>query len=60
MSIEIITFLMLAILIWVILMGFPIGFSLAGVATVFGIILWGPRSAMYLCCGCTSPLPIIP
>jgi len=43
MSIEIITFLMLAILIWVILMGFPIGFSLAGVATVFGIIFVGPQ-----------------
>ncbi|MEE9911659.1 MAG: TRAP transporter large permease subunit [Deltaproteobacteria bacterium] len=43
MSIEMITFMMLAILIGVIMMGFPIGFSLAGVATVFGIIFVGPQ-----------------
>ena len=43
MSLEMITFLMLTILIGVILMGFPIGFSLAGVATIFGIIFVGPQ-----------------
>jgi tripartite ATP-independent transporter DctM subunit len=43
MSIEMITFLMLTILIGVIMMGFPIGFSLAGVATIFGIIFVGPQ-----------------
>ena len=43
MSIEMITFMMLTILIGVIMMGFPIGFSLAGVATVFGIIFVGPQ-----------------
>jgi len=43
MSIEMITFMILTILIGVILMGFPIGFSLAGVATVFGIIFVGPQ-----------------
>jgi len=43
MSLEMITFLMLTILIGVIMMGFPIGFSLAGVATVFGIIFVGPQ-----------------
>jgi len=43
MSIEMITFLILTILIAVIMMGFPIGFSLAGVATIFGIIFVGPQ-----------------
>ncbi len=43
MSLEMITFLMLTILIGVILMGFPIGFSLAGVATIFGIFFVGPQ-----------------
>ncbi len=43
MSLEMITFLMLTVLIGVILMGFPIGFSLAGVATLFGIIFVGPQ-----------------
>ena len=43
MSIEMITFMILTILIAVILMGFPIGFSLAGVATIFGIIFVGPQ-----------------
>ncbi len=45
MSVELITVLMLASLILVIMMGFPIGFSLAGVATVFGLIFVGPRIA---------------
>lgn len=43
MSIEMITFMILTILIGVILMGFPIGFSLAGVAAVFGVIFVGPQ-----------------
>lgn len=43
MSIELITFLMLAILIAVIMLGFPIGFSMAGVATFFGIVFIGPQ-----------------
>jgi len=43
MSIELITFLMLTVLIAVIMLGFPIGFSLAGVATIFGIIFVGPQ-----------------
>lgn len=43
MSLEMITFLMLTVLIGVILMGFPIGFSLAGVATIFGILFVGPQ-----------------
>lgn len=43
MSVELITFLMLTILIGVILSGFPIGFALAGVAAIFGIIFVGPQ-----------------
>lgn len=43
MSIEIITFTMLTMLIGVIMLGFPIGFSLAGVATIFGMIFVGPQ-----------------
>ncbi|MDF1590203.1 MAG: TRAP transporter large permease subunit [Desulfobacterales bacterium] len=43
MSVEIITFLMLTSLIGVILLGFPIGFSLAGIAMIFGIIFVGPQ-----------------
>ena len=45
MSVEMITVLMLASLIIVIMMGFPIGFSLAGIATIFGMIFVGPRIA---------------
>lgn len=45
MSVEMITFLMLTTLITVVLLGFPIGFSLAGVATVFGYIFIGPQVA---------------
>ncbi|MBS0012340.1 MAG: TRAP transporter large permease subunit [Desulfobacterales bacterium] len=45
MSVELITVLMLTSLILVIMMGFPIGFSLAGVATVFGLIFVGPHIA---------------
>lgn len=45
MSVEWITFLMLSSLIAVVLLGFPIGFSLAGVATIFGIIFIGPQVA---------------
>jgi tripartite ATP-independent transporter DctM subunit len=43
MSIEIITILMLTGLIAIIMMGFPIGFSMAGVATLFGIAFIGPQ-----------------
>jgi len=43
MSIEMITFIILFFLIVVIMLGFPIGFSLAGVATIFGIIFVGPQ-----------------
>ncbi len=43
MSLEMITILMLTTLVGVILMGFPIGFSLAGIATIFGIIFVGPQ-----------------
>lgn len=39
------TFLMLAVLIVVILLNFPIGLSLAGVATLFGVIFVGPEIA---------------
>jgi TRAP-type mannitol/chloroaromatic compound transport system permease large subunit len=45
MSIEMITFLMLTSLIAVILLGFPIGFALAGVATIFGFFFIGPQVA---------------
>ncbi len=45
MSVEWITFWMLSSLITVVLLGFPIGFSLAGIATVFGIIFIGPQVA---------------
>jgi len=38
-----ITFIILFFLIVVIMLGFPIGFSLAGVATIFGIIFVGPQ-----------------
>lgn len=38
-----ITFLMLASLITVILLNFPIAFSLAGIATIFGVIFVGPQ-----------------
>ena len=43
MSIEWITFLMLTSLIGIIMLGFPIGFSMAGVATFFGIFFIGPQ-----------------
>lgn len=43
MSVEMITFLMLTSLITTVMLGFPIGFSLAGVATVFGFIFVGPQ-----------------
>ncbi|MDW7673648.1 MAG: TRAP transporter large permease subunit [Bacillota bacterium] len=43
MSVELITAIMFASLIAVIMLGFPIGFSLAGVATVFGMIFVGPQ-----------------
>ncbi len=45
MSVEMITFLMLTSLITVVLLGFPIGFSLAGIATIFGYIFIGPQVA---------------
>ncbi len=45
MSVELLTFMMLTILIAAIMLGFPIGFCLAGVATVFGIIFVGPQIA---------------
>lgn len=45
MSVEIITVLMLASLIIVVMLGFPIGFSLAGVAMIFGFIFIGPQVA---------------
>lgn len=45
MSLEATTVLMLVTLIGVIMMGFPIGFSLAGIATLFGIIFVGPQIA---------------
>jgi len=45
MSLETTTVLMLVTLIGVIMMGFPIGFSLAGIATLFGIIFVGPQIA---------------
>jgi tripartite ATP-independent transporter DctM subunit len=43
MSIELITVLMLTSLIAIIMLGFPIGFSMAGVATFFGIFFIGPQ-----------------
>jgi TRAP-type mannitol/chloroaromatic compound transport system permease large subunit len=43
MSVEMMTFLMLTTLIAAIMLGFPIGFSLAGIATVFGMIFVGPQ-----------------
>lgn len=45
MSVEMITFLMLASLIAAVMLGFPIGFSLAGIATIFGVIFVGPQIA---------------
>jgi tripartite ATP-independent transporter DctM subunit len=45
MSIELITALMLASLIGAVMLGFPIGFSLAGIATIFGMIFVGPQIA---------------
>jgi len=44
-SAGMLTFLMLAVLIVVILLNFPIGLSLAGVATLFGYIFVGPQIA---------------
>ena len=43
MSVEVITILMLTSLIAAILLGFPIGLSLAGIAMVFGTIFVGPQ-----------------
>jgi tripartite ATP-independent transporter DctM subunit len=43
MSVELLTFVMLGVLIAVILLDFPIGLSLAGVATLFGFIYVGPQ-----------------
>jgi len=45
MSVEVITILMLSSLIAAIMMGFPIAFSLAGIATIFGMIFVGPQVA---------------
>lgn len=45
MSVELITLLMLAGLIIVVMMGFPIGFALAGIATIFGMTFVGPQIA---------------
>lgn len=45
MSVELLTFVMLVSLIIVILLDFPIGFALAGIATVFGVIFVGPQIA---------------
>jgi len=45
MSVEWITFLMLSSLMTVVMLGFPIGFSLAGVATAFGFFFIGPQVA---------------
>lgn len=43
MSVEMITFLMLTALIIVIMLNFQIGFALAGVAAIFGMIFVGPQ-----------------
>ncbi|MDX9872692.1 MAG: TRAP transporter large permease subunit [Clostridia bacterium] len=43
MSAGMLTFLMLAVLIAIILLNFPIGLSLAAVATIFGVIFVGPQ-----------------
>ncbi len=43
MSVEMITAVMLISLIAIVMLGFPIGFSLAGIATIFGIIFVGPQ-----------------
>ena len=43
MSVEMITILMLGSLIITVMLGFPIGFSLAGVATLFGLVFVGPQ-----------------
>jgi tripartite ATP-independent transporter DctM subunit len=45
MSVEMITALMLTGLIAIVMLGFPIGFSLAGIATIFGMIFVGPQIA---------------
>ncbi|MBS4031340.1 MAG: TRAP transporter large permease subunit [Clostridiales bacterium] len=45
MSVEMITALMLISLIATVMLGFPIGFSLAGIATIFGMIFVGPQIA---------------
>ena len=43
MTVELVTLLMLASLIATVMLGFPIGFSLAGIATIFGLIFVGPQ-----------------
>lgn len=43
MSIEIITALMLGSLVLFIMLGYPIGFVLGGIAAVFGVIFIGPQ-----------------
>ncbi|MBO8173218.1 MAG: TRAP transporter large permease subunit [Bacillaceae bacterium] len=42
-SIELVTFLMLGSLLVLIIMGYPIGLVLGGVATLFGLIFIGPQ-----------------
>lgn len=43
MSTEMITYLMLASLVTLIVLGYPIAFVLGGVATIFGLIFIGPQ-----------------
>ncbi len=43
LSVETITFLMLGSLFMLIILGYPIGFVLGGIATIFGMIFVGPR-----------------
>jgi len=43
LSVELITFFMLTSVIAAVMLGFPIGFSLGGVATIFGLIFVGPQ-----------------
>lgn len=45
MSVELLTLVMLVCLVIAILLDFPIGFALAGIATIFGVMFVGPQIA---------------
>lgn len=48
MSIELVTFLMFGGLIFCLLLGLPLAWSLGGVAVVVGLIKWGPGGLMMI------------